>query len=83
MVLESNSLSVNAIFLGDNGKNMKMQTGFSLKMGKTTFYYNYRFNIESGNSLLPFSLLHQAGLAISLNDVDKKSIIKTIKFPKL
>jgi type IX secretion system PorP/SprF family membrane protein len=83
VVFESNYLSINAILLGNNGKNMNMQTGFSLKMGKVTFYYNYLFNIESRNSLLPFSLLHQAGLAISLNDVDKKSIIKAIKFPKL
>jgi type IX secretion system PorP/SprF family membrane protein len=82
-VFESNYLSVNAILLGDNGKNMNIQTGFSLKMGKVTFFYNYQFNMKSGNSLLPFSLLHQAGLAISLKDVDKKSVIKTIYFPKL
>ena len=82
-VLENNFFSVNAILLGDNAKNMNIQTGFSLKSGKVVVFYNYRFNIASGNLLMPFSLLHQTGLALSLNNVDKKNIIKTIKFPKL
>ena len=46
-------------------------------------YYNYRFNIVSGNNLLPLSLLHQTGLAFSLNNVEKRKTIKTINFPKL
>ncbi|TAL81618.1 MAG: type IX secretion system membrane protein PorP/SprF [Bacteroidetes bacterium] len=81
--LEGNILSVNTIFIGDNGKNMNIQTGFSLKSGKICVYYNYRFNIVSGNSLMPLSLLHQTGLAFSLNNVDKRNLIKTINFPKL
>jgi type IX secretion system PorP/SprF family membrane protein len=82
-VIESNYLSVNAIILGDNGKNMNIQTGFTFHSGKVSVYYNYRFNIVSGNNLMPLSLLHQTGLALSLNNVDKRNIIKTIKFPKL
>ncbi|MCX6254751.1 MAG: type IX secretion system membrane protein PorP/SprF [Bacteroidia bacterium] len=82
-VIESNYLSINAIALGDNGKNMNIQTGFSFKAGKVNVFYNYRFNIVSGNKLMPLSLLHQAGLAFSLNDVDKRNLIKTINFPKL
>jgi type IX secretion system PorP/SprF family membrane protein len=81
--LESNYLSVNTIMLGDNGKNMDIQTGFSFKFGKMSIYYNYRFNIVSGNKLMPLSLLHQTGLAFSLNSVDKRNIIKTINYPKL
>jgi type IX secretion system PorP/SprF family membrane protein len=82
-VLESKYLSINAIFIGDNGKNINVQTGFSLKSGKVSFYYNYRFNVVSGNKLMPLSLLHQTGIAVSLNNVDKRNIIKTINFPKL
>ncbi len=82
-VLESNYLSVNAIMLGDNGKNMNIQTGFSFKSGKVSVYYNYRFNIVSGNKLMPLSLLHQTGLAFSLNNVDKRNLIKTINLPIL
>ncbi len=82
-VLESNYLSVNAIMLGDNGENMNIQTGFSFKSGKVSVYYNYRFNILSENKLLPLSLLHQTGLAFSLNNVDKRNLIKTINFPIL
>ena len=82
-VLESNYLSVNAILLGDSGKNMNVQTGFSIKAGKVSVYYNYRFNIVSANSFMPFSLLHQTGLTFSLNNVDKRNLIKTINLPKL
>ena len=82
-VLESNYLSVNAIMLGDSGGNMNIQTGFSINTGKLNIFYNYRFNIGSENKLMPFSLLHETGLAFSLNSVDKKYIIKAIKFPKL
>ena len=62
---------------------MNIQTGFSIKAGKLSIYYNYRFNIASGNNLMPLSLLHQTGLAFSLNNVDKRKTIKTINFPKL
>ncbi len=83
VVLESNHLSINTILLGDNGRNINLQTGFSFKNGKLSVYYNYRFNIASGNSLMPLSLLHQTGLAFSLNNVDKRNIIKTINLPEL
>jgi type IX secretion system PorP/SprF family membrane protein len=82
-VFESNYLSVNALVLGDNGRNMNIQTGFSLKSGRVSIYYNYRFNIFSVNKLMPLSLLHQTGLAFSLTNVDKRNVIKTINFPKL
>ena len=82
-VIESNYLSINAIMLGDNGRNMNIQTGFSFKSGRMSVFYNYRFNIISGNILMPFSLLHQTGLAFSLNNVDKRNMIKTINLPEL
>jgi type IX secretion system PorP/SprF family membrane protein len=81
-VLENNYLSVSGIILGDNGGNMNIQTGFSINTGILNIFYNYRFNVGSENKLMPFSLLHQTGLAFSLNSVDKKYIIKAIKFPK-
>jgi type IX secretion system PorP/SprF family membrane protein len=82
-VLETKYLSVNVLMFGDNARNINMQTGFSIKSNKVCIFYNYRFNIASGNSLMPFSLLHQTGLAFSLNSVDKRNLIKTINFPKL
>jgi type IX secretion system PorP/SprF family membrane protein len=82
-VFESNYLSINAILLGSSDKNLNLQTGFSIKAGIMHIYYNYRFNIASGNNLMPLSLLHQTGVAFSLNNVDKRKIIKTINFPKL
>jgi len=82
-VFESNYMSVNAILLGNSGKNVDIQTGFSIKAGKLSIYYNYIFSIASGNNLVPLSLLHQAGLAFSLNSVDKRKTIKTINLPNL
>jgi len=82
-VFENNSLSANTIIMADNGKNLNLQTGFSLKSGKLRIYYNYRFNIYSENKLWPISLLHQTGLALTINSVDKRNIIKTINYPKL
>jgi type IX secretion system PorP/SprF family membrane protein len=81
--VETKYLAINAVILGDNGKNLNIQTGFSLTTGRISFYYNYRFNAVSGNKLLPLSLLHQTGLAFSLNNVEKRNTIKTINFPKL
>jgi type IX secretion system PorP/SprF family membrane protein len=82
-VLESNYLSISALLLQDNCNSLNMQTGFSIKSGLISIYYNYRFNIASGNDMMPFSLIHQTGLAFSLNNVDKRKTIKTINFPKL
>jgi type IX secretion system PorP/SprF family membrane protein len=81
--LEGNYLSISAIALGDNGKNMNLQTGFSFSSGMIRIFYNYRFNLISGNKLMPFSLLHQTGLAFSLNNVDKRKLPKTIILPNL
>jgi type IX secretion system PorP/SprF family membrane protein len=81
--LENNSLSLSAVFLANNAKDIDLQAGCSLKKGRLLLYYNYRFNIASDNKMLPVSLLHQTGLAFSLNYVDKRKIIKTIIFPKL
>ena len=81
--LETKFLAINIVVLGDNGKNMNIQTGFSFKTGRISIYYNYRFNAVSGNEFMPLSLLHQTGLAFSLNNVEKRNTIKTINFPKL
>jgi type IX secretion system PorP/SprF family membrane protein len=81
--LESEHFSFNAILLGDNGKNMNIQTGFSFKSGRMSIYYNYRINAHSGNTFMPLSLLHQTGVSFSLTNVDKRNVIKTIILPEL
>ena len=79
----SKYLSINALVLGSKNGDVNIQTGFSVKTGKISFIYNYRFNINSASLSLPLSLIHQTGIAISLNNVDKRKIIKTINYPKL
>jgi len=81
--IESKYLAINAVVMGDNAKNLNIQTGFSLSAGKLMIWYNYRFNVVSGNKFTPLSLLHETGLAFSLDNVEKRNTIKTINFPKL
>lgn len=83
VAIESNTLSVNGILLGNSSGGVDIQTGFSLRKGIIIVFYNYRFNVASKNKLLPVSLLHNTGFVINLNNVDKRKIIKTINFPKL
>ncbi len=80
---EAKHLTINVIMLGNNGNNIDLQTGFSFKAGGVSIFYSYRFNLKSGNELIPFSLLHQTGLAFSLNKVEKRNDVKTINYPKL
>jgi hypothetical protein len=81
--IASKYMTINAMLLGDSGKNLNIQTGFSFNIGRMTIYYNYRFNAITGNTMMPLSLLHQTGLAFSLNNVEKRNGIKAINFPKL
>jgi type IX secretion system PorP/SprF family membrane protein len=74
--------SISALFIRDGGDNLNLQSGFSVTRGNLNIYYNYTFSVASGNNLLPFSLLHQTGLAYSLNRVEKRNSSKTINFPK-
>jgi type IX secretion system PorP/SprF family membrane protein len=82
-VLETRYLSFNTVFFENNAKNIDLQAGFLFRKENLSFYYNYRFNIKSGNSLLPFSLMHQTGLVFSLNNVEKRMRVKTINVPGL
>lgn len=82
-VVESNYLSVNAVLLTDNKMKMDIHTGFSLKRGRLMIFYNYTFNIKSGNLLLPTALMHQTGAGLSLNNVEKRRGAGTINLPEL
>jgi len=82
-VLENKLLSFSGIVIMQNEKKIDIQTGFTVKTGMLTIFYNYRFNISSGSSILPFSLLHQTGLALRLQGVEKRNIINTINYPKM
>jgi type IX secretion system PorP/SprF family membrane protein len=82
-VIESPIFSINAMLLTNSAKDLDLQSGFSIKKGPLMIYYNYCFNISSGNKLLPASLLHQAGITVSVKNIDKRKIINTINYPKL
>ncbi len=82
-VFESSHLSVSSVFLFNDQRDLDLQAGFSVLSGIATIFYNYRINIISGNSVLPVSLLHHTGIALSLNNVEKRKAVRTINFPKL
>jgi type IX secretion system PorP/SprF family membrane protein len=79
----SDVIAFNSILLVSSAKDIDLQAGFSVRKGIMLLFYNYCFNIKSENTLMPVSLLHQAGLAVSLHNVDKRKVIKTINLPKL
>jgi len=80
---ENEHIAINALTMNDNAGNLNFQTGFSFGVGALRFNYSYRFNIVSDNALLPLSLLHQAGIAFNLNNVEKRKRLNAIKFPEM
>jgi type IX secretion system PorP/SprF family membrane protein len=81
--LETRNLSINTLFLSETGNALDVQCGFTFYTGRISIFYNYRLNLISQNKSMPLSLLHQTGLAFSLNNVEKRNAIKTINFPKM
>jgi type IX secretion system PorP/SprF family membrane protein len=82
-VFESSYLSFSSMLLVNNNKNIDIQTGFSLRRDKIALFYNYRFNLKSGSSLMPFSLVHQVGLTFTSNNVEKRNKVRTINVPEM
>jgi len=74
-------VAANVLLMLKNSGNTDIQAGFSFRKENLAFFYNYRFNLLSGNSLLPFSLAHQTGLTYRLNKVEKRLKYGTIKLP--
>jgi len=83
IVLNAGEFSLNTLIITNNVKDINLQTGFGFRKWRTLFFYNYCFNLASANEMLPFSLYHQAGISLSLNNVDKRKTIKTINIPEL
>jgi type IX secretion system PorP/SprF family membrane protein len=82
-LFESSYFAANATLMGDNNRNLNLETGFSLSFGQLSLFYNYRFNLSSNNTSMPLSLLHQTGLALRLNKIEKRNDISTINYPKM
>lgn len=81
--IENNFMSVSSVLVANNNNNVDILAGFSIRWGEITFYYNYRFNLISGYSLMPFSLVHQTGLTFSLNNVEKRIKSRAINIPDM
>jgi type IX secretion system PorP/SprF family membrane protein len=79
--LSDNALAASLVFIYNSNKNLNLQAGFSFRKEKLTVYYNYRFNVSSHNTFMPFSLMHQTGMILSLNKVEKRIKFRTINLP--
>lgn len=85
-VFESNYLSASTLLCLDHYSNIDLQAGFSVRRNRMALFYNYKFSLKSGSSLMPFSLMHQAGLLFSVNNSDnvkKSGGARTINIPEL
>lgn len=80
--LEYNSLVISVLWLKSAIGN-SIQTGLSMQMERFSVNYAFRFLAADGGNGIPFGLMHQAGLRMSLNIVDKRYLVKTIKLPEL
>ncbi len=80
--LEYNSLGLSALWLRSAVGN-SIQTGCSIKMERLTLNYAFSFLAGGSESGLPFGLMHQAGIRLGLNIVDKRYIVKAIILPEL
>lgn len=79
-----NGLSINVLpFYAISYDFAFLQTGISYDTGKMEFAYNYNFNPFSSDKIRPFTISNQISVIISLNNVEKRDIIKAIKYPKL
>jgi type IX secretion system PorP/SprF family membrane protein len=80
-IVSNSYLSVSSVLMVNKNKCIDIQAGFSFVRDKLALFYNYRFNLGSGNTLMPFSLMHQTGLTFSFNNVEKRIKFKTINVP--
>lgn len=79
-----NNLSINLLPFFEPGGGLNfIQSGFNIKAGRMELGYNYNFNPLPDNSLQPFTRSNQVYIAIVLNNVEKRDLIKAIIFPKL
>jgi len=80
--LEYNSLGFSMLWMRSAAGNT-IQTSCSMKMERLTVNYAFRFRAGSGEPGVPFGLMHQAGIRLSLNIVDKRYVVKAINLPEL
>lgn len=60
-----------------------IQVSVSVQSGEMGWFYGFRFRPSVPNDGLPFGSMHQIGLKMDLNIVDKRNTIITIKLPEL
>ena len=83
VAVQNRNISVSVVAIKSSSGRFDAKTGFMVNSGRLSLLYNYCFNLHSDNSLLPISLFHQAGIEISLFNVEKSNRIRTIILPGL
>ncbi|MFP4488219.1 MAG: PorP/SprF family type IX secretion system membrane protein [Bacteroidales bacterium] len=79
-----NNISMNLLPFFEPATGLSfVQTGLHFKAGRVELGYNYNFNPLTAGHMQPFTLSNQVYIAIGLNNVEKRDVIKAILFPKL
>ena len=77
-------LSVNMLMHAGGGSGLySLQPGLSVDAGRIKFSYQYYFSPGAGNSAMPLTQSNLVTVSAGLNNVDKRGVLKAIKYPKL
>jgi type IX secretion system PorP/SprF family membrane protein len=80
--VEYGRAGVGVSWISEAARN-SFQTTLKAGHGNIDYLYSFRFSPFGKYPGLPFVVMHQAGIHISLNIVNKRNTIKTIFFPHL
>ncbi|MEZ4999469.1 MAG: type IX secretion system membrane protein PorP/SprF [Bacteroidales bacterium] len=84
VVLSYNALSVNAVAYFDSRQGISaVQSGLYIEKGLFGVGYNHYFSTGGGGVAVPLTLSSQLVVSISLYNVEKRELIRAIKYPKL
>jgi hypothetical protein len=75
--------SAGTMFVVSENKDVFLNGTASFSASGVLFIYSNTLTLFSYNKMLPASVYHQAGIRISLNNVEKRNTGSTIYFPKL
>ena len=78
------SLSVSVLpYLDPRNEFSFIQSGIHYSTGRLELGYNYNFAPFRSDRILPFTLSNQVYIGVVLNNVEKRDLIKAIKYPKM
>jgi len=79
-----NDLTINILPFFDPRSGLSfVQSGLHFTKGRIELGYNYNFIPLRTDRLQPFTLSNQVYIAVGLNNIEKRDVIKAINYPKM